>query len=112
MSFRDASMTAILDALSQTADKLFSNLGEPTDHALFQYSAALGGGSEEQVALQKSLRLLHMFVRFGDALGQVQACEALAELVRRGGAASRMACLLYTSPSPRDGLLSRMPSSA
>ena len=24
----------------------------------------------------------------------------------------RMICLLYTSPSPRDGLLSRMPSSA
>ena len=26
--------------------------------------------------------------------------------------AKRMFCLLYTSPSPRDGLLSRMPSSA
>ena len=26
--------------------------------------------------------------------------------------AAVMACLLYTSPSPRDGLLSRMPSSA
>ena len=26
--------------------------------------------------------------------------------------ALRYACLLYTSPSPRDGLLSRMPSSA
>ena len=25
---------------------------------------------------------------------------------------AEMACLLYTSPSPRDGLLSRMPSSA
>ena len=25
---------------------------------------------------------------------------------------SRKICLLYTSPSPRDGLLSRMPSSA
>ena len=25
---------------------------------------------------------------------------------------SRLSCLLYTSPSPRDGLLSRMPSSA
>ena len=25
---------------------------------------------------------------------------------------TRMGCLLYTSPSPRDGLLSRMPSSA
>ena len=31
----------------------------------------------------------------------------LAEAVR-----ARDACLLYTSPSPRDGLLSRMPSSA
>ena len=28
------------------------------------------------------------------------------------GAAATCACLLYTSPSPRDGLLSRMPSSA
>ena len=27
-------------------------------------------------------------------------------------AARDLACLLYTSPSPRDGLLSRMPSSA
>ena len=27
-------------------------------------------------------------------------------------AAEAYACLLYTSPSPRDGLLSRMPSSA
>ena len=27
-------------------------------------------------------------------------------------AASFISCLLYTSPSPRDGLLSRMPSSA
>src|SRR5665647_2915137 len=31
---------------------------------------------------------------------------------RTGTAALNMACLLYTSPSPRDGLLSRMPSSA
>ena len=38
-----------------------------------------------------------------------------AELVRvaEGSAvATRLVCLLYTSPSPRDGLLSRMPSSA
>ena len=28
------------------------------------------------------------------------------------GVLSDMVCLLYTSPSPRDGLLSRMPSSA
>ena len=29
-----------------------------------------------------------------------------------GGLGSYSGCLLYTSPSPRDGLLSRMPSSA
>ena len=29
-----------------------------------------------------------------------------------GGVQGGMICLLYTSPSPRDGLLSRMPSSA
>ena len=29
-----------------------------------------------------------------------------------GGSGGGIACLLYTSPSPRDGLLSRMPSSA
>ena len=32
--------------------------------------------------------------------------------VQHGGGARAPACLLYTSPSPRDGLLSRMPSSA
>ena len=30
----------------------------------------------------------------------------------QGHAVNRKRCLLYTSPSPRDGLLSRMPSSA
>ena len=34
------------------------------------------------------------------------------ELVSRIWAELMSACLLYTSPSPRDGLLSRMPSSA
>ena len=38
----------------------------------------------------------------GGALEDIQAERQLAP----------MACLLYTSPSPRDGLLSRMPSSA
>ena len=32
--------------------------------------------------------------------------------VQGTGASSYKICLLYTSPSPRDGLLSRMPSSA
>ena len=35
-----------------------------------------------------------------------------AGLVRERAEALIRICLLYTSPSPRDGLLSRMPSSA
>ena len=39
--------------------------------------------------------------------------DQLAQAIGRGGQNIRLAsCLLYTSPSPRDGLLSRMPSSA
>ena len=37
--------------------------------------------------------------------GGVVGVSALYHLAKKG-------CLLYTSPSPRDGLLSRMPSSA
>ena len=42
-------------------------------------------------------------VSIGDDIGFRLNQEGVYELV---------ACLLYTSPSPRDGLLSRMPSSA
>ena len=38
--------------------------------------------------------------------------ELRCEIRDRKGSENLVACLLYTSPSPRDGLLSRMPSSA
>ena len=38
--------------------------------------------------------------------------RAIAETVSVPVIAGTTTCLLYTSPSPRDGLLSRMPSSA
>ena len=43
-----------------------------------------------------------------------KAAAEVAGLVSASGSDARgfCACLLYTSPSPRDGLLSRMPSSA
>ena len=34
------------------------------------------------------------------------------QVLEAGNGEEAMDCLLYTSPSPRDGLLSRMPSSA
>ena len=45
----------------------------------------------------------------------VHACDtyaALPALIEQTAAEVVYTCLLYTSPSPRDGLLSRMPSSA
>ena len=46
------------------------------------------------------------------ALGDIARCrrdQFLGPLIALTGSSG---CLLYTSPSPRDGLLSRMPSSA
>ena len=40
------------------------------------------------------------------------AAQIKSNLKRINTSASGLFCLLYTSPSPRDGLLSRMPSSA
>ena len=50
------------------------------------------------------IRRLVEFKRFKDASDDLQKLEIEREKV--------YTCLLYTSPSPRDGLLSRMPSSA
>ena len=40
------------------------------------------------------------------------ASDLIASIFGEAGMHTRAACLLYTSPSPRDRLLSRMPSSA
>ena len=50
----------------------------------------------------------------GEAMSPEQMAEMLFQAMRNGddGLMRALACLLYTSPSPRDGLLSRMPSSA
>ena len=51
-------------------------------------------------------------VRFGwiDFVDNIEVSAALLKAVEDFG--RERGCLLYTSPSPRDGLLSRMPSSA
>ena len=43
----------------------------------------------------------------------LEICEYLKTRMEINGFITKLiSCLLYTSPSPRDGLLSRMPSSA
>ena len=46
---------------------------------------------------------------FAEAFAKEGAKVVIADINIEG---ATTACLLYTSPSPRDGLLSRMPSSA
>ena len=58
-------------------------------------------GSEVKSLREKKLNLKDSFVSIKD--GKVWLI---------GAHISSYSCLLYTSPSPRDGLLSRMPSSA
>ena len=48
-------------------------------------------------------------------LRNLKACRSLTDeaiKLNHGRVFGSAGCLLYTSPSPRDGLLSRMPSSA
>ena len=49
-------------------------------------------------------------VRLSEA--DAELIDFALDLVSDAYADQAMVCLLYTSPSPRDGLLSRMPSSA
>ena len=50
---------------------------------------------------------------FGEILKNPEACRRLMDTFNDSlDMADVLDCLLYTSPSPRDGLLSRMPSSA
>ena len=54
---------------------------------------------DEAYAIQDNLKLRYLELKDNTCIG------------KKIGATS-LTCLLYTSPSPRDGLLSRMPSSA
>ena len=55
-----------------------------------------------------------LFIDFFDTAGTLTSVANVAGKVDKQGKVQDInkACLLYTSPSPRDGLLSRMPSSA
>ena len=61
-------------------------------------------GEPNAGALLRAAMAVTAFGPGGDAPGDVDDDVKLTLLSQR--------CLLYTSPSPRDGLLSRMPSSA
>ena len=50
--------------------------------------------------------------QLGDSIAVNGVCLTVTDLTDSTFSADVMHCLLYTSPSPRDGATSRMPSSA
>ena len=85
-------------------------------HRLLQYHA---GAFDCQAGWLAQWLSAYVFLAF--QLRRHFAGPAFSAFVSTGWLADRLAlvhmlclwpCLLYTSPSPRDGLLSRMPSSA
>ena len=85
----------------------------PRDAALllsinrFERKKNLGLAVEALALLPKRVRLVLAGGYDPDLPENVDHARELEDLAARLGV-----CLLYTSPSPRDGLLSRMPSSA
>ena len=68
----------------------------------FAQTAPAAAGGDMQSSLMSMLPLVLMFVVLYFVMIRPQMKKQK----------EHRACLLYTSPSPRDGLLSRMPSSA
>ena len=69
--------------------------------------------SQRQEMIEKSGQMLSPCVEInGHMLADVSGEEVEAYMLANGMVAPSSICLLYTSPSPRDATLSRMPSSA
>ena len=68
---------------------------------------------EELVRADRSAQAMkHMQENRQAGLDLISKVEETIRRAARAGNDTYFTCLLYTSPSPRDGLLSRMPSSA
>ena len=82
------------DARQKAIDDNFKNRAEQVD---------------EEIEIERAL-LRRRIVE--ERLDPVQVAEENLRIYKQMQKALGKNCLLYTSPSPRDGLLSRMPSSA
>ena len=85
----------------------------------YDFMGALEGGDEAQANLkllyerarkyeESGFKGIFNFIRYIERIEKRNEDLSGAQLINE----NHNVCLLYTSPSPRDGLLSRMPSSA
>ena len=75
-------------------------------------------GVMKRVGELYTMSLGGLIVKFWNVYGiekDMEKAHVITDFIRKGfetGVIDMMTCLLYTSPSPRDATLSRMPSSA
>ena len=98
--------TAELGVGGHTTNRLFGPTSNPYDYS--KSAAGSSGGAGAAVAAK--------LIPFADGTDMMGSCRGPAAFANIYGFRPTTGliptCLLYTSPSPRDGLLSRMPSSA
>ena len=82
---------------------------EPTRAQMMQVSKAADAGSAAKMELDAAVMTFEAACVRGDSALMVQRTEAVQAAMQNWMDST---CLLYTSPSPRDATLSRMPSSA
>ena len=88
----------LIDAVAGDADLSKASAGRAVDAVLDGIAGALGNGDSVSLVGFGTFSVRHRAAREGRN--------------PQTGAAMHIPCLLYTSPSPRDQLTSRMPSSA
>ena len=87
-------------------------LDKPTHGKIFFEGRDVSRLSDKELAYLRNSKLGFVFQTF-NLVNRLTVFENIEmPLIPKGVPRSIRACLLYTSPSPRDGLLSRMPSSA
>ena len=79
------------------------DLTEESQQVVELPSQKIGRGTLAHVSPKQQRELLRLLDRYADRFSDIPGLTTRVE---------HCVCLLYTSPSPRDGLLSRMPSSA
>ena len=67
---------------------------------------------EEKEVKELLARMERVYLDKGETIASATMPEQSLYIIVSGILHTFTTCLLYTSPSPRDGLLSRMPSSA
>ena len=87
-------------------EKLIIDLKTTADINKFRWSASKYNYDSQAYIYQKSFGYEMLFIVIDKTTHQIGLFDCSSEFLQRG------ACLLYTSPSPRDRQKSRMPSSA